>query len=211
MGSPEVLKWINLLAVDVVSRVQQDMDRNCRYPKSCSVQYTVSQKVGAEARSKDRTTKSIRIPFPNQHEKDKQGILAVRANDSILQREGTVFLHRIGLCAMEFETRVANGGIASFFGKKSNSTKLPSMGISPVAAIEEKSVGDPSGESVVFNVDSGLITNDNLIEESKLPLVDPECQQGCGAAHLLVKSEHLSLTRASLESESYGSIVVVPQ
>lgn len=181
IGSPEVLKWINLLAVDVVNRVQQDMDRNCRYPKSCSVQYTVSQKVGAEGRSKDRTTKSIRIPFPNKHEKDKQGTLAMRANDSILQREGTAFLHRIGLCAMDFETRAANGGIASFFGMTSDSRKLPRIVVSPAAGIEEKYVGAPVGESVMFSSDSGSITNDSLIVESISPLLDPQCQRECGA------------------------------
>ena len=171
MGSPEVMKWIQLLSLDVVSRVQQDMERNHRYPKSCSVQYTFSKKMGAEARSKDRMTKSIRIPFPKEHVKDMQQPLAIRAHEAIFQREGSVFLHRIGLCAMEFETRMTNGGISSFFGSKSNSKIQPGIAVSPVVYRDLDRQCVCAG---VCNCNSG---DDFLILESKSPAVDPVCER----------------------------------
>jgi hypothetical protein len=53
--------------------------------------------------------------------------------------------------------------------------------VSPAAGIEEKYVGAPIGESVMFSSDSGSITNDSLIVESIFPLLDPQCQRECGA------------------------------
>ena len=132
LESNDVLNWFNLLATDIVSRVQQDVQRNSRYPKSCTVQYHFSRKVGAERKSPDRITKSLRIPFPKENETDKKEMLVTRAKEAILQREGSVFLHRIGLCAMEFETRMVNGGIASFFGKKQDMNKGPGDVVGPV-------------------------------------------------------------------------------
>lgn len=176
VGSPEVRKWIQLLALDVVNRVQQDTERNSRYPKSCSVHFTFSKKVGAAARSKDRTTKSIRIPFPKESEKDKQIPLAMHANEAILQREGPVFLHRIGLCAMEFETRMTNGGITSFFGIKSNSTGQPCIAVSPAVYgdLDRRRGCACSGGSGTCGCDSCDVMTENLILESKSQAVDPQ-------------------------------------
>mmetsp|Transcript_43277 Transcript_43277/g.50674 ORF Transcript_43277/g.50674 Transcript_43277/m.50674 type:complete len:453 (-) Transcript_43277:949-2307(-) len=35
-----ITKWIVLLVTDIVNRVEQDTERNCRSPKSCTIQYT---------------------------------------------------------------------------------------------------------------------------------------------------------------------------
>lgn len=43
LSSDETVKWLSLLATDVVSRVDQDCARNQRYPQSLSIQYTRSK------------------------------------------------------------------------------------------------------------------------------------------------------------------------
>lgn len=145
--APQVLQWLQLLATDVVQRVQQDVQRNKRYPKSCTVQYTYSAKEAAAAsermsalssderrrlRRKNRTTKSVRVPFPKQEKNNQsdaspssiQSVLANRARLALLQREGNdVLLYRIGLAAVDFEQR---GSIESYFsggGGSSNKVK----------------------------------------------------------------------------------------
>jgi nucleotidyltransferase/DNA polymerase involved in DNA repair len=132
LDSKDVINWMNLLATDVISRVKQDMERNSRYPKSCTVHYVFSHKMGTEARSKDRISKSLRITFPKETETGKEGLLVLRAKEAILQREGPIFLHRIGLCAMDFETRITSGGIASFFRKKADINQSDSGAVAPL-------------------------------------------------------------------------------
>jgi nucleotidyltransferase/DNA polymerase involved in DNA repair len=63
IDSNEVISWVNLLATDIISRVKQDMQRNSRYPKSCTVHYVCSHKMGAEARAKIEVPRVFVFPF----------------------------------------------------------------------------------------------------------------------------------------------------
>ena len=111
--SGEVTEWIMLLATDVVSRVHLDATRNNRYPKSCTIQYTCSKETLTE--NTGRATRSVRIAFPRVG--DVKAKLVQRVKDAIYGKEGKVFLYRIGLCAADFQTKMVNGGISSFFSK----------------------------------------------------------------------------------------------
>jgi hypothetical protein len=108
-----VQTWLQLLAKEILQRVQHDSQRNERYPKSCTVHYATERST--------RQSKSIRVAFPREQEADKMQLLVTRATQAIQSKEGTsAVLHRVGLCAMEFESRVSKGGIASFFDKSNN-------------------------------------------------------------------------------------------
>jgi len=113
----ELMEWIALLATDVVSRVQLDATRNNRYPKSCTIQYTCSKETLLE--NTGRVTRSVRIPFPRDG--NVKAKLVQRAQEAVYTKEGQVSLYRFGLCAVDFQTKMANGGISSFFLKDSSS------------------------------------------------------------------------------------------
>ena len=108
--SGEFMEWIMLLATEVVRRVQLDASRHNRYPRSCTIQYTFS-KEGLTG----QTTKSLRIPFPRDG--DVKAKLVRRAKDTVFAKEGKAYVYRFGLCAMDFQTKMINGGISSFFSK----------------------------------------------------------------------------------------------
>lgn len=112
IDSRELTEWIALLATDVISRVQLDATRNNRYPKSCNIQYTCSK----EGRQ-ERVTRSVRIPFPRDDGGDVKAKLVQQARDAVYAKEGKVSLYRLGLCAVDFQMKMTNGGIASFFSK----------------------------------------------------------------------------------------------
>lgn len=117
ISSGEVTEWIALLATDVVARVQRDAVRNNRYPKSCNIQYTCSKETLPEHTG--RVTRSVRIPFPRDG--NVKAKLVQQAKDAVYAKEGKVFLYRFGLCAVDFKTKMANGGISSFFSKGADS------------------------------------------------------------------------------------------
>ena len=123
LTSGEIVQYFELLSSDMVSRVQLDAQRNHRYPKSCTVHYSCSGGSGP----KQRRTKSVRIAFPKQqHKVELHQMVAERARQAILDREGPVDMHRIGLSAMEFVTSMAHGGgggsIGSYFANHNNSS-----------------------------------------------------------------------------------------
>jgi DNA polymerase eta len=168
IDSNEVISWVNLLATDIISRVKQDMQRNSRYPKSCTVHYVCSHKMGAEARSKDRSSKSLRIPFPKESETGKEDLLVLRAKEAIRQREGSIFLHRIGLCALDFEARITDRGIASFFSKNTDMTDISSGTMAPVgeSIVKQESAVEGLCEAVVATNDMKTpnAISDNVID-----------------------------------------------
>ena len=78
------------------------------------------------AERRGRTTKSLRIAFPKESP-SQQEELVTRVKEGLIQREGpSVMLVRLGLAAIEFEVRMTHGGIASFFGKKQDTTQQAS-------------------------------------------------------------------------------------
>jgi nucleotidyltransferase/DNA polymerase involved in DNA repair len=113
--SNDSVAWMALLASDVVTRVQQDLQRNNRYPKYCTIQYIFSINIGARSKSPDRMMKSLRIPFPKECDSEKASLLSKQAKEAIISREGKVFLYRIGLSATDFQSRMTKGGITSYF------------------------------------------------------------------------------------------------
>jgi hypothetical protein len=118
--SGELLEWITLLASEVVRRVQLDASRHNRYPRNCTIQYTFSKESLT-----GQTTRSLRIPFPRDG--DVKAKLIQCAKDAVFAKEGKVYIYRFGLCAMDFQTKMINGGISSFFSKDdSNSAEQKS-------------------------------------------------------------------------------------
>jgi hypothetical protein len=116
-------KWIVLLASDIAARIDLDSKRNHRYPKHCSIHYT-STKEGT-VHNKDRISRSIRIPFPSARMSGDNTVLMVRQQlvkqvRTALEQKAHFPMFRLGLCAMEFETRALNGGIGSFFSTGSD-------------------------------------------------------------------------------------------
>ena len=110
-GIDDIDCWLELLASDIVSRVETDSSRNLRAPKSCTVHYNFSK--GADS----RTSRSLRIAFPKDADADqKRKVLVRRAKEAIISKEGdSIGLFCVGLCAMDFDERPAMGGISTFF------------------------------------------------------------------------------------------------
>lgn len=125
LHSAEMSKWILLLSSDVISRVEQDSTRNNRFPKTLSIQYICSRP-GHE----ERITRSVRVAFPRKNAPDDEQKLNLveRVRGAIQGKEGSVTMHRVGLCATDFEVRLREGGISSFFPKS----------VSPLSAVKEK-------------------------------------------------------------------------
>jgi nucleotidyltransferase/DNA polymerase involved in DNA repair len=130
----EAMPWIELLSCEVVTRIERDFSRNDRYPRNCSIHYAVYP-------ASTHQDKSIRIPFPASRLSTEQKVaelvsavpLALRSKVRSLDNEsrdtrpvttaaaGTIRLHRIGLCATNFESRAAgsNNAIENYFSAAS--------------------------------------------------------------------------------------------
>ncbi len=145
--SGELTEWIALLATDVVSRVQLDSTRNNRYPKSCTVQYTCSKE-----QQSGRSTRSVRIPFPEDG--DVKTKLVQSARDAVYAKEGKVFLYRIGLCAVDFQVKMADGGISSFFSKAKS--PIAAKPISQESAVKSTAVNTMVDSEAQYQHDEEL-------------------------------------------------------
>ena len=102
--------WLQILAHEIVSRVERDAARNHRYPRTCTVQW--APEVSRETRDSDRSAfhrhRSARIPFPSERFSTEEKIreLCRRAPEAIVSKEGPDFhMHRFGLCAVDFQSR----------------------------------------------------------------------------------------------------------
>jgi DNA polymerase eta len=148
LNNASTLQWIQLLAQEVVTRVEQDAVRHGRYPRSCSIQYAMAVH-GGGAGSRNNT--SIRTHFPAQRLTVSQRIadLVARVPVLIQTKVGgsgsssdkktvpTASLHRVGLCATDFVVRQSNNAIDNYFTSAST----------PAAVGEgEGGVTSPAGE-----------------------------------------------------------------
>ena len=80
----------------------------------------------------------MRIPFPRDG--DVKTKLVQRAKDAVYAKEGKVFLYRIGLCAADFQVKMANGGISSFFSK--SNSPVAAKPISQASAVKSTEGND---------------------------------------------------------------------
>ena len=111
----EAARWIELVAQEVVTRVERDTARNHRYPRSCTIQYAADSSVWQN--NHRNKSKSIRIAFPSQRlpKADKVAQLVLAVPKAIESKEENAKrsdfrLHRVGLCATDFEERGAGTG-----------------------------------------------------------------------------------------------------
>jgi DNA polymerase eta len=113
----QILPWIELLAKEVVARVEQDASRNHRYPKSCNICYAAPE-------SGHHKHTSIRMPFPAERltKDDKIKELVDKVPKLVASKAGPSFrFHRIGLCADSFMIRASPANaIASYLVAKSD-------------------------------------------------------------------------------------------
>jgi DNA polymerase eta len=176
INNASTLQWIQLLAQEVVTRVEQDAVRHGRYPRSCTIQYALAVH-GGGAGSRNNT--SIRTHFPAQRLSVAQRIadLVARIPALIQNKEGgggsssdkkavpTATLHRVGLCAIDFVVRQSNNAIDNYF------TSAPSASASSPAATGEGGVAaSPASERK--RVKPALSTT--TMEVS--PAVDPDLE-----------------------------------
>lgn len=116
----EAQKWFQLLADDIVIRIERDAQRHDRYPRTCAIHYNE-----ANLRSNKRS-KSIRIAFPPERlsTQEKMHYLATTAPKTIANKEGKDFrVNRVGFCAADFVSkRVLTNAhtIDSYFGSSKN-------------------------------------------------------------------------------------------
>jgi DNA polymerase eta len=165
ISSGEMHEWLVLLATEIVSRVTHDSHRNSRYPKTCTVQYATDA-----TNRRSQTNKSLRIAFPPETkvESDAVSKLVDKAKEVIAAKEGrNVCLIRVGYCASDFQTRLKNGGISSYFNAaggesvavKGDENKSPSRALveqedsKPVASFSQQAAKKPPS---VLTVDNDL-------------------------------------------------------
>jgi hypothetical protein len=121
----EAARWIQLLAQEVVTRVERDAARNDRYPRCCNIQYAAAQ-----TQPNHQNNKSIRIPFPTSRLTTAQKVSqlveavpkAIRSKEEDGKRKGPFRMHRVGLCTTDFEPRggCSTHAIESYFGTASS-------------------------------------------------------------------------------------------
>lgn len=146
----EAEPWIELLAREVVTRVERDASRNDRYPRSCTIQYAQA------SATTNNSNKSIRISFPVSRqtigERIAQLVKAVpKAIRSKLGHRSMedFLLQRVGLCATDFEStgNVSNNAINKYFSTTAFNSQNTDVKISNVAKRKIGEVGvDPSAE-----------------------------------------------------------------
>jgi DNA polymerase eta len=124
----EASQWIELLVKEIVSRVERDTQRNARYPRNCVVQYHAPS---SKQEYSHQNNKSIRLPFPSfQLPKEERIRILFAAVPIALQNKfnsnaSTVRLHRVGLCATDFETISGGKAISSYFTTSVSTGALP--------------------------------------------------------------------------------------
>jgi DNA polymerase eta len=123
----EAHRWILLLAQEVVTRVERDSVRNRRYPRHCVVQYAEAQ-----SQPSHKNNKSIRIPFPPERLTATQKVAqlvsmvpkAIQSKVGGNEKGKICRVHRVGLCATDFVSRVSSNTLDmdSFFASNTSST-----------------------------------------------------------------------------------------
>ncbi|GAX09505.1 DNA polymerase eta [Fistulifera solaris] len=109
----DTTSWIELLARDIVTRIEKDAHRNNRYPRVCTIQYHPTVVIHANADRFDKRkllyqNKSFRTSFPPQRlERDaKVRHLVHDIQSKLLQhcKESTSNIDRLGIAASDFIT-----------------------------------------------------------------------------------------------------------
>jgi len=118
-------RWIQLLAQEVVTRVERDAHRHHRYPRVCTIQYTPTATTTASSNNRRNSSKSVRVPFPAERLSTAQKVeqLVTAVPRAIAGKESDeVRLNGVGLCAIDFEARGRGSqSIDSFFTSSSTS------------------------------------------------------------------------------------------
>ncbi|GAX25856.1 DNA polymerase eta [Fistulifera solaris] len=109
----DTTSWIELLARDIVTRIEKDAHRNNRYPRVCTIHYHPTVKIHANADRFDKRkllyqNKSFRTSFPPQRlETDaKVRHLVHDIQSKLLQhcKESNSNIDRLGIAASDFIT-----------------------------------------------------------------------------------------------------------
>eukprot|EP00804_Cyclotella_cryptica_P027696 CCRYP_010307-RC/>CCRYP_010307-RC protein AED:0.07 eAED:0.07 QI:1374/1/1/1/1/1/6/61/401 len=147
VGYPELEKWTELLARDIMKRVEIDSGRNNRLPKSCTLGYTTEPGIYKKSsslslyfsvephcfswHSHNMCTggawigRSVRLAFPTDRDFDVRVKRLVNSTRKVLTESGHTTVIRLGYSAIDFVNRPAKG-IESFFAvgtKKSCTTR----------------------------------------------------------------------------------------
>ncbi|GKY91267.1 hypothetical protein MPSEU_000099300 [Mayamaea pseudoterrestris] len=160
--------WIRLLAQEVVKRVEQDSERNSRYPRSLNIHYA------AQAWGHQKTI-STRIDFPPERltTDEKIKLLSENVPRLIANKAGKDFLfHRIGLCAENFMSRERAGkAITSYFAIKADtSASGTKMLVNEPHAAATSSVLKPGSTSPLNGEDLSLasaVPEDNIKQKKQ--------------------------------------------
>jgi DNA polymerase eta len=179
-GIDDIDCWLELLALDIVSRVETDSCRNLRAPKSCTVHYNFSK--GANP----RISRSLRIAFPKDIDADhRREALVQRAKEAIISKEGdSIGLYCVGLCAMDFEERPTSGGISAFFKSfpSSEEKEVQQSSMKPRSeAIQFVNSPKAAGSwNAVVKEDEELARNIQWqYDQQQLPLVSKSMSSSC--------------------------------
>lgn len=124
----EIQPFVTLLGKDLIKRVLLDWKWNHRWPKSCSLQYTIDRS-GNSPDDNDggsggggKSCKSLRISFISRTGKDPSSLEQMFIKQVLFTIEKKMRysfpICRIGLSAIDFEAQCMNGGISSFFKTK---------------------------------------------------------------------------------------------
>ena len=192
-ASLESLKsWLQLLANEIVSRVRQDHARHKRYPKTSTLSYShyTTNDGKRPPKSIPRRSmwqsKSIRIPFPDQHAKQPAQALVSAAMVKVSKLVEVHPINRIGLAASNFTVQAPPPGAASvkdFFRKRTD-------------PIQEDTICKARSETKFEKSQSSLITRkrprakiDSFFSKSQLMEKTPEEKKECGT---LVKNQNPS-------------------
>mmetsp|Transcript_23630 Transcript_23630/g.57936 ORF Transcript_23630/g.57936 Transcript_23630/m.57936 type:complete len:691 (+) Transcript_23630:196-2268(+) len=108
----EIQKWLNIISIEIVTRVGRDAARNKRYPKTCTLNYTYyttpnGRRPNDGSHRSQRNTKSVRLQYPNEGMKatKKAETLQEQAMEKLLPILQKQKLRGVGMSANNFETK----------------------------------------------------------------------------------------------------------
>ncbi len=126
-------RWLTLLANEIVERVARDSQRNKRYPKSCTLNYTYyttpnGQRPSFKGSTRSlRQSRSLRLAYPSERggtNQQKSASLLAQAKAKLIPIVKDHPLRGVGLSASNFiassvhQTKTQEGSIQSFFASK---------------------------------------------------------------------------------------------
>jgi DNA polymerase eta len=109
----DTTSWIELLAGDIVTRIEKDAHRNNRYPRVCTIQYHPTVVIQANADRFDKRkllyqNKSFRISFPPQRletdAKVRHLVQDIQSKLLLHCKESSSNIDRLGIAASDFIT-----------------------------------------------------------------------------------------------------------